>query len=659
MPETREQYETALAKTIDPDERFTLLCELVDLLMPVDLAAATERALEACALVPQISRPEEESLALDVLGECYARSGHYEKAIEAMERSIPLYEKTGNLHRAIIINTNIGNTHWFAGEHQKALDRFAESRRRTLLIEDQSHLAIVTNNTGTALIYLGRLDEAEEQIIESLQLNEELDDRQMVAANRHSLGRIYCERHDYRRGLATLQQSLQNFTDLEYPPGISAVSLTIGHCHDSLGNEAAALEAYHRSIAISRTIGDRKTEAAVLNNVGTLYHNDHRLDEAAEHFRLSLAIKEELGNRREIAHSLLNLARIALEKKKTEEATGLYAQVAAIADEEEAPYLVVNVLLGRLRIAREQNGSADEITALLEATHRTLRTIENFRRHGLATGLGAIEIEAGRPEEAIATLAPVLQQATESAQQELQQRAHGLLARAYRAIGDLAEAFDHLVAEQKIERVLVRRSADNRLESQMAIYEVDRARSEGALARKEAEVLRLEKGRLEQEAEHRRRELLSTAMFLSQKNDFLRTLHRRLSSLEATDQLQSITDEIDGIVETEDSWDRFEQEFRKVHGNYLQIIAARFPKLTPTELKVCALVRTGLSTKEIARILIAEPRSIDKYRQRIRKKIALPSADNLQVFLQGISEADQADIADTTSDSAASADPAE
>ncbi len=629
--------ETELLAIEDPKERTEYLRRSLYDLIPVDIAAATRRAEKACELAVSLADQGLEGIALDLLGECYARSGRYSEAIEVMERAIPLLEASGAFLRAMVVNTNIGNTHWFAGENEKGLARFIESRERARAVDDREHLLIVANNIGSVLINLGRVAEAEEELNASLALGRQLDDRHTIAATLHNLGRVRIEQRDYRNGLATLEEGLQLFNELDYGPGISAISITLGRSYEMLGNRVAALEAYNRSITVSRAIGDRRSEAGVLNNVGSLYHADERLDDAAEHFRLSLSIKEELGNRHDLANTLLNLAQLSLERDDLKSASEFFERVHEIGEEEEVPLFLTHGLLGRVRVAQRREESSDRIAHLVNAARDSLTAIEDpAKRRNPSADLGAIEIEIGEPERAIETLVPTLVNLEENEREDFQRRVYGLLANACRAAGDISSAFEHVVAQQEIERRLSRRNADNRLESQMAIYEVDRARTEGALARKEAEILRLEKRGLEEEARHRQRELLSTAMFLSQKNDFLRTLHRRLANADVVEELQSIADEIAAIVDTESSWDRFEGEFRKVHGNYLQVIASRHPKLTPTELKVCALVRTGLSTKEIARILIAEPRSIDKYRQRIRKKIGLESSKNLQVYLQGV-----------------------
>jgi len=56
--------------------------------------------------------------------------------------------------------------------------------------------------------------------------------------------------------------------------------------------------------------------------------------------------------------------------------------------------------------------------------------------------------------------------------------------------------------------------------------------------------------------------------------------------------------------------------------------------LTLTEIKVANLIKEGAKTKEIARILILSPRTIDKYRENIRSKLSIQNKKvNLQSYL--------------------------
>ncbi|WP_419869945.1 helix-turn-helix transcriptional regulator [Chryseobacterium sp. CT-SW4] len=60
------------------------------------------------------------------------------------------------------------------------------------------------------------------------------------------------------------------------------------------------------------------------------------------------------------------------------------------------------------------------------------------------------------------------------------------------------------------------------------------------------------------------------------------------------------------------------------------------PQLTNTEIEVCALIKLGLNTTEIAEATNSSYKAIESIRFRIRKKINLPKRGNLTVFFNSL-----------------------
>ena len=67
---------------------------------------------------------------------------------------------------------------------------------------------------------------------------------------------------------------------------------------------------------------------------------------------------------------------------------------------------------------------------------------------------------------------------------------------------------------------------------------------------------------------------------------------------------------------------------------FLKKLSSKYLNLTPTEIRVADLVKQGLSTKEIGRLLNSSPETISRHRKRIRKKLQLKDKkSNLRTHL--------------------------
>ena len=84
------------------------------------------------------------------------------------------------------------------------------------------------------------------------------------------------------------------------------------------------------------------------------------------------------------------------------------------------------------------------------------------------------------------------------------------------------------------------------------------------------------------------------------------------------------------------NWDIFARQFHRVYHQFYPDLLKRFPTLTATEIKVCSLIRTGISSGEIARVLGISKRTVDNHRARIHRKMDLPGRSSLADFIMRI-----------------------
>ena len=77
----------------------------------------------------------------------------------------------------------------------------------------------------------------------------------------------------------------------------------------------------------------------------------------------------------------------------------------------------------------------------------------------------------------------------------------------------------------------------------------------------------------------------------------------------------------------------FSKEFQQIHSELLQELSTRYPTLTPTERKICLLLREQLSIKEMAGMMKVTTHAIAWHRNAIRKKMKLNRSESLTMAL--------------------------
>lgn len=116
---------------------------------------------------------------------------------------------------------------------------------------------------------------------------------------------------------------------------------------------------------------------------------------------------------------------------------------------------------------------------------------------------------------------------------------------------------------------------------------------------------------------------------------------RRITNLQENNQKLQINLEHDLMQITQTDLKKpdllpFFSNFEKIYPNFRQSLQEINPGITANELKICALLRLNLSSKEIAQLLNITPASVNKARYRIRKKIGLHAKEDLFAYLSTI-----------------------
>ncbi len=84
------------------------------------------------------------------------------------------------------------------------------------------------------------------------------------------------------------------------------------------------------------------------------------------------------------------------------------------------------------------------------------------------------------------------------------------------------------------------------------------------------------------------------------------------------------------------SWDEFYERYDEFHGDFIKRIINVCPELTVAEVRLCALIRLNLSSKEICILTNRSLRTVENLRFRIRKKLKVDKTINLSQYLSSV-----------------------
>lgn len=151
-------------------------------------------------------------------------------------------------------------------------------------------------------------------------------------------------------------------------------------------------------------------------------------------------------------------------------------------------------------------------------------------------------------------------------------------------------------------------------------------RKEKELAKEKENVLELQRIQAEQELETARIQLDEFISKVAEKNELIDSIRSTLANTRpVTDGTETELNAYREILQqssllTEEDWQSFKKLFEKVFPGYFAGLSATYPDLTAAEIRLLALTRLSLSSKDMAAMLAISQESLRKSRYRLRKK---------------------------------------
>ena len=179
--------------------------------------------------------------------------------------------------------------------------------------------------------------------------------------------------------------------------------------------------------------------------------------------------------------------------------------------------------------------------------------------------------------------------------------------------------------------------------AQKARFEKERERLQQETLAAEAEVIRIRNEKLLADIEYREKELANTTLHVVKKNEFLLNIRESLKKIKVDNRIEDlnksinvIINKIDKDIDGSNQWDVFETHFEEVHRAFLNKLKEKHPGLSDRELKLCAFIRMGMTSKEIAALVNITPHAIENNRSRLRQSLGLSSGDNLTEYISSL-----------------------
>lgn len=137
------------------------------------------------------------------------------------------------------------------------------------------------------------------------------------------------------------------------------------------------------------------------------------------------------------------------------------------------------------------------------------------------------------------------------------------------------------------------------------------------------------------------RELASLTLQIAEKNNFLLEINRFLDEIKkeypsVIAPIHKLQRTINTNLDNKHQWEEIKLRINAVYQGFFNRLFTKHPDLSITEIRLTALVKIGLNSREIANVLHITPKGIEKGRSRLRKKLNLETEDNMDLYILSI-----------------------
>jgi len=472
---------------------------------------------------------------------------------------------------------------------------------------------------GEAYYQKGYFDRANAYLIEALPIIEEKGSLTQLAKINSLLGRVYQYSKSFDLALEHYRRALRTYMTIQDQNGMAESFGNIGHFYEKKARYDSALYYQQRAMGIYQSLNDKSGQAKIFDNIGSIHEDLGDFNKALPAFERAYRINTLLGNETEALVNRNNIGDVFRKTGQFEKALTEMKKVLRLAKKLDQPY--------QIRSAYRDMG---KIYSGMENTYMAYAHLDSA--YAMTDDIYSAQI--AREMASARAIYDLKQKEQQIALLQKDKKIGNVLRIGLMAGIVLIGIIGGLVYIQQRTRIKKNRK----------LYEAEKAvaRANEEKLKAELQFNKVVEEKLQQEVESKSRELTTNALHIIQKNEFLENLKKELKEIGTTEsdkvnkQLKKIRKSIDYNFNLDDDWQEFEAIFQQVHHDFFLELKKAYPYLTSAEIRLCAMLRLNMSSKDMATVLGISQDSLRIARYRLRKKLELDKGANLYSYIMGI-----------------------
>ncbi|AXT56081.1 tetratricopeptide repeat protein [Aquimarina sp. AD1] len=544
---------------------------------------AKKHIRHALGIANNINKPRGIAGANNCLGVVYYYQKEYDSALVHFKKALKMNQKINHLWGQASAFHQIGAVHNHLNNYTKAIESFKKAGEVFKSLQDSISYIKSIENIGVSYSLMKYKKIALEHFIIANKLYENLNDTPGISRTYIHISNILIKQEEYYEALKYLDRSLPIITSKGNKRYLSSILQNIGISKRGLYKYNQALDYFQKSLLLRKERGNSKTIAIVQSEIGTTYYEMGLFSKGLDYQKKALKNYSPKGNHIQKAITNNAIAKSFLKLNLLDSAK-FHAEKSLITSKKILDLVIEKEANQTLALIAEKEGNSVAAYMYYKELSKLKDSLEVIEKNKQVRELQA-KFETGKKESKINEL---LKQ-NKQVKHQYTLLIFGLI------IGII------------ILMVFI------------------------SIFRKKIKLSCLEKLILTRELDTKKKELTTNSLHLVNKTKTLKNVKEKVELIKYSEDqntqynYQKIIQIINFDLNDDQNWENFKRHFEQVHKNFYTNIKNKYPNVTTNELRLMALLKMNLTSKEIANILNITQEGVRKAQYRLRKKLEIPS----------------------------------
>lgn len=622
------EFECQLAEARD-SARIHPLIVLAEAFSMTEPEKAETYLAQALELINHYPTDERHYQYYAVLGNISLAKGSYEEGVRYMEKAVEYLRRIHDLEMLSHLYNNLGSITKWLNKLDMAHTYLDSALAIKTRLGDTAGIALTHINLGNLYQLESKYELAIEHYFGSLKFyqRQKKEKTKIIASAYVNISSCYAGLKDYRKALdmSFIALRMAEKKKLLVEQAAAYTNIVSQYINLEQTDSARYYNDLSRDVVIASE--DEEARADYHFNEGCLLRMEGKGRDALTNLRLAGDFFKELGNVPKQAEAGIEEAECLQELGKAGEGLTRAKAVFAVIEESELPSIKLRALhllyvfskdLGRTQDALRYHELYTDLNDVVYTNEKNRIIQEVETKYNLEKA----ELLAAQRETEV-------RQATERngillKQNEFQRMRNILL---FIAVVLLLLVIALLV--------FLQRTRARGLMQEKKIIETRRL-----IAEMELENERLQRGQLNAQVHNQYRSLQDMANHIVEKNELIKQLNdsvrkvkNQVEQVPVKEKLTDLEIKIRNSLNIEKDRTQLNRQIVELNTKFADDLKGLHPDLSDREIRLSALLRLGLSSKEIAGLFNISSTSVDQSRYRLRKKLSLASDSNLVDYL--------------------------